>query len=71
MESSRRRNRLQMFREGRCLNESLSITSCEHEDQDPFDELDSGQSRSATDELEDLICQVPMPNEARCSISEY
>ena len=39
----------------------LSIASCEHEDQDSFNELDSGPSRSATDELEDLIRQVPMP----------
>ena len=53
------------------MDESLSITSREYEDQDLFDELDSGPSRSATDELEDLIHQVPMPNEARCSISEY
>ena len=53
------------------MDESLSIASCEYEDEDPFDELDSGPSRSATDELEDLIHQVPMPNEARCSISEY
>ena len=59
------------FRKAGVLDESLSIASREHEDQDPFDELDSRLSRSATDELEDLICQVPMPNEARCSTSEY
>ena len=59
------------FRKACVLDGSLSIASREHEDQDPFDELDSGPSRSATDKLEDLICQVPMPNEARCSISKY
>ena len=52
------------------LNESLSIASREQKGQDPFDELDFGKSRSPTEELEDLICQVPISNEARCCLSE-
>ena len=56
------------FRKAGVLDESLSIASREYEDQDPFDELDSGPSRSATDELEDLIHQVPMPDVPSVSI---
>ena len=51
------------------VSESIVIASCDHEDQDPFNELDSRSSISTTDELEDFIHQVSMPNEASCSIS--
>ena len=44
--------------------------SREHEDQDPFDELDCTQS-SDDNNLEDLIHQLNMPTEAMCSVGEY
>ena len=47
------------------MDPSLSVASRLHEDQDPFDEIDSRT------ELDDLISQVPIPIEARCSATEY
>ena len=57
------------FRKAGILNENFSIASRGHEDQDPFDELDSGQSTD--DELEDLIHELNMPAETTCSVMEY
>ena len=70
-EWSKKRNHLLVFPRSGVLDESLNIVSREHEDQDPFDELYSGHFISATDELKDLICQVRMPSEVRCSVNEY
>ena len=58
------------FRKAGVLGESFSIVSREHEDQDPFDELDCTES-SDDNNLEDLIRQLNMPAEATCSVGEY
>ena len=55
------------FRKAGVLRESLALVSREHEDQDPFDELDCPQP--SQDDLGDLIRQLDMP--ATCSIGEY
>ena len=65
------------FRKAGILDNSFMVATREHEDQDPFGELDSvqcagdDQEQSAQSELEDLIHQLGMPTEARCSASEY
>ena len=56
------------FRKGGILDDNFALVSCECEDQDPFRELDS---QPTGDELEDLIHQLNMPAETRCSVSEY
>ena len=54
------------FRKAGILDESFALVSREHEDQDPFDELDSTDHK-----LEDLIRQLDTPADATCSVSEY
>ena len=58
------------FRKAGVLGESFSLVSREHEDRDPFDELDCTESFDDTN-LENLICQLNMPAEATCSVGEY
>ena len=58
------------FRKAGVLGESFSIMSREHEEQDPFDELDRTES-SDDNNLEDLIHQLNMTTEATCSVGEY
>ena len=53
------------FQKAGILDKSLGIASRVHEDQDPFDELDSVDPSA---ELDDLISQVPIPS---CSATEY
>ena len=54
------------FRKAGILDENFALVSREYEDQDPFGELDS---QPTSDELEDLIHQLNMPAETRCSVS--
>ena len=54
------------FRKTGILDENFALVSREYEDQDPFGELDS---QPTSDELEDLIHQLNMPAETRCSVS--
>ena len=51
------------------MDDNFAVISREHEAQDPFDERDSIESTS--DELDDLIHQLNMPAETRCSVHEY
>ena len=52
------------FRKAGILDENFTLVSLEYEDQDPF-----GDSQSTSDELENLIHQLNMPAETRCSVS--
>ena len=54
------------FRKAGILDENCDAVSREHEDQDPFDELDSGGV-----EIQQLIDQLNMPTETKCSAREY
>lgn len=65
------------FRKAGILDKSFMVATREYEDKDPFDELDSvqcasgDQEQSSHSELEDLIHQLDMPAEIKCSVSEY
>ena len=67
MEVSKRRNHVQMLSKARVLDQNLSVASHVHEDQDTFAKLDSAH---LSVELEKLLSQVQMLNDARCSASE-
>ena len=54
------------FRKAGILDENFALISREYEEHDPFGELNS---QPTSDELENLIHQLNMPAETRCSVS--